>query len=177
MCTLSQAAPPASGNDVLLDLNLALRAVYTNHPPFPIIFSLFSLVSNPAEHAGYVPQGVMSISPLIGLLAAIPIVALLTPLLGLLLLRIWGKFLQASSSDRRHVICTHVKEELNAAKAESRRKSQEIDDEWEKVESSASAPNGEVPKDNDWAGIVGFFHPFWQVSFGLCCKVNVLMPI
>ena len=36
------------------------------------------------------------------------------------------------------------------------------DDDWENVESSAvgSAKNGEKA-DEEWDGIVGFFHPFW----------------
>ena len=103
----------------------------------------------------------MSVSLLTGLLAAVPIVALLTPFLLILLLRIWGKFLQAGSSDRRYAIYAHAKDALKNSKDRDRRKqTQDNDDDWEKVESTASAPNGEVPK-GDWEGIIGFFHPFW----------------
>jgi alpha-1,2-mannosyltransferase len=98
---------------------------------------------------------------LLGFVAAVPVAALLTPFLALLLLRLWGSLLQAGSSDRRQAICAHVEEERKATK-EHRRKSQDlVDDDWEKVENTASAPNGGVPKDAEWGGIVGFFHPFW----------------
>ncbi|KPI43084.1 GDP-Man:Man(3)GlcNAc(2)-PP-Dol alpha-1,2-mannosyltransferase [Cyphellophora attinorum] len=103
---------------------------------------------------------------LFGLIAAVPVAALLTPFLALLLLRLWGSLLHAGSSDRRHAICAHVEEERKAAR-EQRRKSQDLgDDDWEKVENTASAPNGGVPKDTEWEGIVGFFHPFCNAGGG-----------
>jgi hypothetical protein len=38
------------------------------------------------------------------------------------------------------------------------------DQDWEKVEKNVvkSAPNG-LAVDDDWSGLVGFFHPFWCV--------------
>lgn len=106
----------------------------------------------------------MAISVMIGLLAAIPVLAILTPFVLLGLLRVWGVFLKSGTRDRRHAIYVQVKEQLKASQ-EKRKQVQDPDDDWEQVESSASAPNGEPPK-VDFPGIVGFFHPFCNAGGG-----------
>lgn len=41
------------------------------------------------------------------------------------------------------------------------------DQEWEQIEGNFTKPavlHGRM-KDEDWAGIIGFFHPFWYVAY------------
>ena len=110
------------------------------------------------------PLSLTAMAPLIFLLliGAIP----LFPILGLhlvrFLLRSIGKHLRRKTNARRELILERVllDEQLSstppaATKAE--------DEDWEQVESYAvgTAVNGDVHQDKDYAGIIGFFHPFW----------------
>lgn len=56
-----------------------------------------------------------------------------------------------------------------AKKAEKGRRDS---DEWENVDSLAvgTAKNGEQGEE-EWDGIVGFFHPFWYVSVSIRWKI------
>jgi alpha-1,2-mannosyltransferase len=54
-------------------------------------------------------------------------------------------------------------------------------DEWENVEAYAvgTAKNGEKA-DKEWDGIIGFFHPFWQVVSAVCkflWLTSAVMPV
>jgi alpha-1,2-mannosyltransferase len=101
----------------------------------------------------------MAISTLVAVLALVPLLPLLT--LGLIRigLRIWGWSLQAKTRDRREAIRIQTARDLKVTQ-EKQSHSREVEDGWEKVEREGTAPNGQVPQD-DWEGIIGFFHPFW----------------
>lgn len=71
-----------------------------------------------------------------------------------------GSSLEKKASTRKDEILKKVEEDERAftATSEKRRNS----DDWENVESYAtgSAKNGDKAEE-EWQGIVGFFHPFW----------------
>ena len=73
-----------------------------------------------------------------------------------------GWHLQRSTSARRQLILARIEVEEKDHLSKLRHSSRSEDGDWEKVESHASgfASNGERSQD-DWKGIVGFFHPFW----------------
>lgn len=68
------------------------------------------------------------------------------------------------SSSRRLQIQARVRAEQEAFEAQERLSRKSEDAEWEKVERFAaeSAQKGRPAKEiGNWAGIVGFLHPFW----------------
>ena len=75
-----------------------------------------------------------------------------------------GWYLKRYALARKKAIIRRVKIEEEAAQKFNRRSQKSEDDEWEKIESygTASAING-GQADDDWEGIIGFFHPFWFV--------------
>ena len=80
--------------------------------------------------------------------------------------RIVGWYLRRHASPRRKAILRRVKIEEEATQSFNRRNQRpESDDDWERIDSFGvgSAING-GPGDEDWEGIIGFFHPFWFVT-------------
>lgn len=81
-------------------------------------------------------------------------------------LRILGKpvglYLQSSCRDRRELLLARVAKEQKEYEAKRKDEDKKSEDDWEQVESSmvGSATNG-AKAEQDWRGIVGFFHPFW----------------
>ena len=96
---------------------------------------------------------------LVAVLAIIPLWPLVSLLLIKLALRALGWLLRHRTRDRRDVITTRTYQEQLAWKR-LQETSQEAEDGWEKIEKAGTAENGK-PFQDDWAGIVGFFHPFW----------------
>lgn len=111
-----------------------------------------------------------------------------------LVLRGVGWFIEKRTKSRREFIISRVRVEEgdfqakkgngNASAKSSSSTSQTEDEDWEKVDSSAGIGNngngggdkeksgrgkaqgqGQGPKDENWDGIIGFFHPFWYVQF------------
>lgn len=102
-----------------------------------------------------------------------------------LVLRGVGWFIQKRTRSRREFIISRVRadeEEFQAkqgspASGKSSSTSQTEDEDWEKVDTSLAVGNnngnghrekngqrkaqGQGSKDQDWDGIIGFFHPFW----------------
>lgn len=72
-----------------------------------------------------------------------------------------GWYLRRKTSARKRALLLQVKREEKDYQTQHE-SSSKLSDDWEKVESYAtgSATNG-GPADDDWEGIVGFFHPFW----------------
>jgi alpha-1,2-mannosyltransferase len=95
------------------------------------------------------------------LLFPILLSAILLPKLVHLAAEVVGRHLRRSSNTRRELLLARVASEAKAFEAEHSEKSRD-DDDWEKVGSSpvGSAING-AKADEEWDGIVGFFHPFW----------------
>lgn len=72
-----------------------------------------------------------------------------------------GRYLQRKTSARRKAIFLQARREEKNYELEPD-SSPQLDDDWEKIEiyATGSAVNGGLAN-NDWEGIVGFFHPFW----------------
>lgn len=96
--------------------------------------------------------------PLIYLLAATPLLWLVTLLCLRLFLRTLGGYLEASTSQLRQTILTAAEKLRKQTRAKG--SSSPVEEGWEKVEKSGTVSNGN-PDDSDWIGIIGFFHPFW----------------
>lgn len=97
------------------------------------------------------------------LIGAIP----LFPILGLYLLRLLlitaGDRLRRKTSARRDLILERVKLDEQRLAPTPQASPKTEDEDWERVESYAvgTAVNGDVHQDKDYAGVIGFFHPFW----------------
>jgi hypothetical protein len=109
----------------------------------------------------------MSAVLIIVLLAAFPLVPLLVKILVRRSLRLIGWSLQRRTSKRRELISSRVRTEEEGFQADLQRSAKTEDEDWEQIESYAAgtAPNGESPGDVEWEGVVGFFHPFWSVTW------------
>lgn len=79
-------------------------------------------------------------------------------------LRTLGWSIQRRTADRRQAILDRVRVEREDfdSKRDKRTSKSSEDEEWEKVDDTApgTPPKGKGTED-DWDGIVGFFHPFW----------------
>jgi alpha-1,2-mannosyltransferase len=73
-----------------------------------------------------------------------------------------GWHLQRSTAARRELILARIGVEEQDYHSKIRHSPKSDDGDWEKVESyaSGSAPDGGKLQEN-WKGVVGFFHPFW----------------
>lgn len=71
-----------------------------------------------------------------------------------------GQVLKSIEEDEKDYAEKHKKSEGDSKKGEE-------DDSWEKVQAypAAGTPDGNKLAD-DWAGVVGIFHPFWYVCYG-----------
>lgn len=76
--------------------------------------------------------------------------------------RAWGCHLIKKSSALRKALLAKVKLDEEHETSKTRRSPKSDDEDWENVESdvSGTVPNGQKADDN-WEGIIGFFHPFW----------------
>lgn len=80
---------------------------------------------------------------------------------------ILGHYLRRASRTRRELLLARVATEQQAWEADHGRGKGSDDEEWEQVEAATvgSAVNGGSAAE-DWAGIVGFFHPFCNAGGG-----------
>lgn len=83
-----------------------------------------------------------------------------------------GWLVQNRSRSRREQIVSQVRaeeEEFQSKCARSPAQTETVEEDWEKVDSSSSScltpGSDKIPGDgnDDWDGIIGFFHPFWYV--------------
>lgn len=97
------------------------------------------------------------------LLSAIPLVPILGAYILRYLLRIAGNHLRRRTRARRQLILDRVKEDEEQLSSTTRPSPRSEDEDWERVESHAAntAVKGEIRQDKDYAGVIGFFHPFW----------------
>jgi alpha-1,2-mannosyltransferase len=80
------------------------------------------------------------------------------------LLRTLGWSIQTRTKDRREAILARVRADRKDfdSKQTNRTSRGSEDDEWEKVDKAApGTPTKGKSAEDDWDGIVGFFHPFW----------------
>lgn len=108
----------------------------------------------------------MSVVLIIVLLSAVPLVPFLVKVLVRRSLRFVGWSLRRRTSKRRELVASRVQAEEEAYQTALQRSPKAEDDDWEQIEGYAAgtAPNGELPRDGEWQGVVGFFHPFWSVT-------------
>ncbi|KAF2200487.1 UDP-Glycosyltransferase/glycogen phosphorylase [Delitschia confertaspora ATCC 74209] len=78
-----------------------------------------------------------------------------------------GSYLQRSSRTRRELLLDRVATEQRIYEAEVEENGRKEADDWEEIDSSVlgSAANG-GKADQDWKGVVGFFHPFCNAGGG-----------
>lgn len=107
----------------------------------------------------------MAASYLVVTLAAIPMLPLIALLSIRILLRLWGWSLQSQTQNRRDTILRQTKRDLEISEKQET-KFQELEDGWEKVEKSGTSGNGQPQQQDNWVGIVGFFHPFCNAGGG-----------
>lgn len=98
--------------------------------------------------------------------ASVILVASLTLLLGkwffLLGGKIWGSHLIKKSSERRTALLLKVKLDEEHDTSKIRHSPKSDDGDWEKVDSDGRGIILSGQKaDDDWEGLIGFFHPFW----------------
>jgi alpha-1,2-mannosyltransferase len=86
-----------------------------------------------------------------------------TPFVIPLAFRCLGSVLCRRSKGRRALLRARVELEEDAYRAhEARQSKSEDEEEWERVESYAAGQSrSSVTDENDWDGVIGFFHPFW----------------
>lgn len=92
----------------------------------------------------------MAVTTVVGLFLLLPFLFLALARGALLIL---GRRLRAQSQDRRDILRALLKRDLDLGSHDN---VTEVDNGWEKVD---APPNS--PLQTQWAGIVGFFHPFW----------------
>ena len=73
-----------------------------------------------------------------------------------------GYYLRRTSRIRRELLLARAASEQRSYSSENIETRSAEDDDWEEIEGYAAgtAANG-GKADQDWKGIVGFFHPFW----------------
>lgn len=92
----------------------------------------------------------MAFTTIVGLLCLSPLVLIALLRLALSLL---GRSLKAQSQDKRDLLQALFKRDTYLTSGVN---IEEVDNGWEKV---ATPPL--KPKQDEWSGVVGFFHPFW----------------
>jgi hypothetical protein len=78
--------------------------------------------------------------------------------------RFLGWHLKRRTQPRRELILDRVVTERKRAVEQQRKSHTSLDDEWEKIDKSRTLEASQARLDDktkDWAGVVGFFHPFW----------------
>lgn len=123
----------------------------------------------------------LTLSSLGMLLASVPLAYfVLLPLLSRLVGTTLAWYLRRRSSGRRAFLLNLQQEDQRRLEKEAARAAQlRADDGWEKIDSQPARATGtaEVKGENGWAGIIGFFHPFWYVVFTcFCLRPNPQMP-
>lgn len=108
---------------------------------------------------------------IVGILASTPMFLIIVgPKIVFWLGRTLGFYLRKKTAGRREQILESVEQEEAAWMKEEKGKGERrYSDEWENVDAYAagSSQNGERGEE-EWDGIVGFFHPFWYVYLVLC---------
>ena len=76
-----------------------------------------------------------------------------------------GSYLIRKSSRRRKALIAKLKLDEEREAVKTRLSPRSDDGDWEKVESyiGRTGNDAEKAEDDDWEGIIGFFHPFWYV--------------
>jgi len=95
----------------------------------------------------------MAVTTVVGLLTLLPLLLLGLARLSLLFL---GRYLISQTQDRRDILQALFNRVLDSRLTEN---VGEVDNGWEKVGTQSDKLDQE-----DWSGIIAFFHPFWYDS-------------
>ncbi|KIX05078.1 uncharacterized protein Z518_05950 [Rhinocladiella mackenziei CBS 650.93] len=106
----------------------------------------------------------MVASSVVAVLAVAPLLPLFFLLLIQLSLRALGWTLRVKTRDKKAAVTARVQRERPSF-IEHQQISQETEDGWEKIEKTGTAENGR-PLQDEWCGVVGFFHPFCNAAGG-----------
>lgn len=100
---------------------------------------------------------------LIALIAAIPLLPVLSVFFLRFFLRNAGDHLRRRTSARRELILQRVKLDEQQLSPKLQASPRTEDEDWERVESYAVSKSvqGDIHQEKDYAGVIGFFHPFW----------------
>jgi alpha-1,2-mannosyltransferase len=121
----------------------------------------------------YLLKTVITVLALLATCALLPLLPL-----GILrfVLRGVGWVIQKRTRSRREYILSRLRaddEAVSSKQVKSSSGTQGEDDDWEKLDSSSSSsgePGSNIIQENDdWDGIIGFFHPFWYVIHLIRC--------
>lgn len=93
---------------------------------------------------------VMALTTVVGLFTLLPLLLIALARLALLIL---GRRLISQTQDRRDILRALFKRDLDIGSTED---VVEVDNGWEKVGTQL-----DKSKQDEWSGIIGFFHPFW----------------
>jgi len=76
-----------------------------------------------------------------------------------------GSHLRSRTASRRQILLERAAaDELEVARKDAEGRRSQLDDEWERVESSSAPSSGNGEKaSGQYEGVIGFFHPFWLV--------------
>jgi alpha-1,2-mannosyltransferase len=124
----------------------------------------------------FLPNSLIPFALLLGAFLCLP---RLTPCVFSYLLCSLGRFIRSRTAAKNELIVSQVRAEEEEWRSKQTKTSPGTtleDEDWEKVDNNAlaSAGNGE-PGDDEWDGIIGFFHPFWYgvlVLIDLSATVN-----
>jgi alpha-1,2-mannosyltransferase len=108
-----------------------------------------------------------ALSLFVPILALTPlIVFFVLPLIAKGLGWILGLYLSKKTDGRRSHLLELMKEDEKKFQETDRGQKDSSDDDWETVEAHSVGTSGNGEKGQaEWAGIVGFFHPFWYASY------------
>ena len=82
-----------------------------------------------------------------------------------------GWYLWRRTQPRRHLILAQVNAEEKEFQVKERRSPKSDDGDWEKVEiNTVGVAKDGSQGDQDWQGVIGFFHPFWYIYQTLTLK-------
>jgi alpha-1,2-mannosyltransferase len=105
----------------------------------------------------------MAVQALLALIAAIPLVPIVGVYILRFILKTAGDHLRRKTSARRELITNRVEADAQQLHSAPHASQKPEDEDWERVESYAvgTAVNGDTHQEKDYAGVIGFFHPFW----------------
>lgn len=100
---------------------------------------------------------------ILALVAAIPLLPILGAYILRFILRKAGDHLRRKTSARRELILQRVRVDEKELSSKPQASQKADDEDWERVESHAvgAAIEEAGDQEKDYAGVIGFFHPFW----------------
>lgn len=100
----------------------------------------------------------------LGIALALPLSYLLLPFLIRKCGQTAGDYLRRKTQGRLQLLLERAEDEERSYHIEEDTARSSEEDDWEKIEGNTrSTVTAEKRANEDWRGIIGFFHPFWYV--------------